>query len=109
MVTNVDQCFPKVQDDVLKCLVLSTTQRYSVYCCGGTTCIHVIRPTAGLGAAARRWGTARVEDIVHRALHLTVVNGLALVGAERKRREEAISREGGNKGRERPQSKSRAS
>ena len=24
--------FPKVQDDILKCLVLSTTQRYSVYC-----------------------------------------------------------------------------
>ena len=24
--------FPKAQDDVLKCLVLSTTQRYSVYC-----------------------------------------------------------------------------
>ena len=28
----VDQCFPKAQDDILKCLVLSTTQRYSVYC-----------------------------------------------------------------------------
>uniref|UniRef100_A0AAX7TME1 Ig-like domain-containing protein n=1 Tax=Astatotilapia calliptera TaxID=8154 RepID=A0AAX7TME1_ASTCA len=46
--------------------------------CSGTTCIHIIRPAAGLRAAASRWGTARVEDIIHWALHLTVVNGLAL-------------------------------
>ena len=32
MVENVDQCFPKAHDDVLKCLILSTTQRYSVHC-----------------------------------------------------------------------------
>uniref|UniRef100_A0A3B4ZLK8 Uncharacterized protein n=1 Tax=Stegastes partitus TaxID=144197 RepID=A0A3B4ZLK8_9TELE len=51
-----------------------------------TTCIHIIRPPAGLRAAAGRWGTARVEDIIHRALHLAVVNGLALVGAERKKK-----------------------
>ncbi len=51
--------------------------------CGESTCIHVIRPAAGLRAAACRRGTAGVEDIVHRALHLTVVNGLTLVGAER--------------------------
>lgn len=50
--------------------------------CSRTTCIHVVGPTAGLGAAAGRRGAARVEDIVHRAVHLAVVNGLALVGAE---------------------------
>ncbi len=55
-----------------------------------TTCIHIIRPTAGLRAAASRRGAAWVEDIVHRALHLTVVNGLALVGAERERRQEGV-------------------
>uniref|UniRef100_A0A3P9HZV0 Uncharacterized protein n=1 Tax=Oryzias latipes TaxID=8090 RepID=A0A3P9HZV0_ORYLA len=49
---------------------------------GGVTCIHIIGPTAGLGAAARRWGTARVKDIIHGALHLTVINGLALGGGE---------------------------
>ena len=35
MSENGEKCgsvFPKVQDDILKCLVLSTTQRYSVYC-----------------------------------------------------------------------------
>ena len=35
MSENGEKCgsvFPKAQDDVLKCLVLSTTQRYSVYC-----------------------------------------------------------------------------
>ncbi len=55
--------------------------------CGESTCIHVIRPAAGLRAAACRRGTAGVEDIVHRALHLTVVNGLTLVGAEKRRNE----------------------
>ena len=29
---NVDKMFPKAQDDILKCLILSTTQKYSVYC-----------------------------------------------------------------------------
>uniref|UniRef100_A0A3B5QFZ6 Uncharacterized protein n=1 Tax=Xiphophorus maculatus TaxID=8083 RepID=A0A3B5QFZ6_XIPMA len=47
------------------------------------TCIHVIGPAAGLGAAAGGRGAARVKHIVHRALHLTVVDGLTLVGAER--------------------------
>ena len=28
----VKKVYPKAQDDVLKCLVLYTTQRYSVYC-----------------------------------------------------------------------------
>lgn len=56
-----------------------------IWCYSGTTCIHIIGPTAGLRAAASRWGTAWVEDIIHRALHLTVINGLALVGADRKR------------------------
>ena len=35
MSENAKKCrpvFPKAQGDVLKCLVLSTTQRYSVYC-----------------------------------------------------------------------------
>ena len=35
MSENGEKCgsvLPKAQDDVLKCLVLSTTQRYSVYC-----------------------------------------------------------------------------
>uniref|UniRef100_A0A3B3V6T1 Uncharacterized protein n=1 Tax=Poecilia latipinna TaxID=48699 RepID=A0A3B3V6T1_9TELE len=47
------------------------------------TCIHVIGPAARLGAAAGGRGAARVKHIVHRALHLTVVDGLTLVGAER--------------------------
>lgn len=45
------------------------------------TCIHIVGPTAGLRAASSRRGTAWVEDIIHRALHLTVINGLPLVGA----------------------------
>lgn len=32
MVKNYDFCFPKAQDDLLKCLVLTTTQRYKLYC-----------------------------------------------------------------------------
>ena len=31
MVKHVDQMFPKAQGDVLKCPVLSTTKRYSIY------------------------------------------------------------------------------
>uniref|UniRef100_A0A3B3ZTA3 Uncharacterized protein n=1 Tax=Periophthalmus magnuspinnatus TaxID=409849 RepID=A0A3B3ZTA3_9GOBI len=48
----------------------------------GHTCIHIIRPPAGLRAAACCGGPARVEHIIHRTLHLTVINGLTLVGAE---------------------------
>lgn len=32
MSENVDQSFPKGQDDVLKYIILYQTQRYSVYC-----------------------------------------------------------------------------
>uniref|UniRef100_A0A8C9W297 Uncharacterized protein n=1 Tax=Scleropages formosus TaxID=113540 RepID=A0A8C9W297_SCLFO len=45
------------------------------------TCVHIVWPAAGLGAAGSR-RAARVKDFIHRTLHLTVINGLALVGAE---------------------------
>lgn len=32
MVEIGEKVFPKAQDDILKCLVLSTTQRYLTYC-----------------------------------------------------------------------------
>uniref|UniRef100_A0A8C5DU87 Uncharacterized protein n=1 Tax=Gouania willdenowi TaxID=441366 RepID=A0A8C5DU87_GOUWI len=58
---------------------------FKLPCCGllrRVTCVHIIGPTTGLGAAARSWGTTRIEDIIYRALHLAVINGLALVGAK---------------------------
>uniref|UniRef100_A0A669D3T8 Uncharacterized protein n=2 Tax=Oreochromis TaxID=8139 RepID=A0A669D3T8_ORENI len=57
-------------------LILKVT--YSIYPTDLYRKHKVKWPTAGLRAAASRWGTARVEDIIHWALHLTVVNGLAL-------------------------------
>lgn len=42
------------------------------------TCVHIVWPAAGLGAAGSG-RAARVEDVVHRTLHFTVVDGLALV------------------------------
>lgn len=62
---------------------LPNTRRMGLEDCSLPTCIHIIGPTAGLRAASSRRGTAWVEDIIHRALHLTVINGLPLVGAER--------------------------
>ena len=35
--------FPKAQDDILKCLVLSATQRYSVYCHRGVKRIFTFK------------------------------------------------------------------
>lgn len=48
---------------------------------GAHTCIHIVGPPAGL-AAASRWGAAcpGIEDIVDRALHLAVINGLGALG-----------------------------
>lgn len=51
----------------------------------GFTCVDIVGPTAGLRAAAGRRRAARVEDVVHGTLHLTVVDGLTFVGAERRR------------------------
>uniref|UniRef100_A0A671G2S6 Uncharacterized protein n=1 Tax=Rhinolophus ferrumequinum TaxID=59479 RepID=A0A671G2S6_RHIFE len=48
---------------------------------GAHTCIHIVGPPAGL-AAASCWGAAcpRIEDIVDRALHLAVIDGLGALG-----------------------------
>lgn len=45
------------------------------------TCIHIVGPPTGL-AAASRWGAAcpRIEDVINRALHLAVINGLGALG-----------------------------
>uniref|UniRef100_A0A8C2SMB8 Uncharacterized protein n=1 Tax=Capra hircus TaxID=9925 RepID=A0A8C2SMB8_CAPHI len=50
--------------------------------CGGAhTCIHIVGPTAGLAAASCRGAAcARIEDVVNRALHLTVIDGLGALG-----------------------------
>ena len=50
--------------------------------CGGAhTCIHIVGPTAGLAAASCRGAAcARIEDVVDRALHLTVIDGLGALG-----------------------------
>lgn len=49
--------------------------------CGAHTCIHIVGPPAGL-AAASCWGAAcaRIEDVIDRALHLAVIDGLGALG-----------------------------
>lgn len=48
---------------------------------GAHTCIHIVGPTAGLAAASCRGAAcARIEDVVDRALHLTVIDGLRALG-----------------------------
>lgn len=48
---------------------------------GAHTCIHIVGPTAGLAAASCRGAAcARIEDVVDRALHLTVIDGLGALG-----------------------------
>lgn len=49
--------------------------------CGAHTCIHIVGPPAGL-AAASCWGAAcaGIEDVIDRALHLAVIDGLGALG-----------------------------
>uniref|UniRef100_A0A4X1TCA8 Uncharacterized protein n=1 Tax=Sus scrofa TaxID=9823 RepID=A0A4X1TCA8_PIG len=49
--------------------------------CDAHTCIHIVGPPAGL-AAASCWGAAcaRIEDVIDRAFHLAVIDGLGALG-----------------------------
>jgi hypothetical protein len=49
--------------------------------CHVHTCIHVVGPPTGLAAAGCRGAACpRIEYVVNRALHLTVIDGLGALG-----------------------------